>query len=101
MSAPPILEDPSGWVFTRRPSTPGDVGVVRLALIRDFCVDALGPVLNENTACIASLMNADDTGAHYHLTRMVAGVKAAVSAFNELDALKRKLGADEASERAS
>lgn len=65
-----------------------DVRAERAALIRDFISEALRPVEADAAATRASLANNDDTGAAYHLRRVVACVKAAASTFNEL----KKLG---------
>jgi hypothetical protein len=59
----------------------------RAALLRDFLFEALAPVEGDAAAARLCLRNDDDTGARYHLKRVVECVKAAVSTFRELEAL--------------
>jgi hypothetical protein len=58
------------------------------ALLRDFISEALAPVENDALAARLCLKNDDDTGARYHLKRVVVSVKAAALTFRELEALR-------------
>jgi hypothetical protein len=65
-----------------------DVREGRAALLRDFISEALAPVENDALAARFCLKNDDDTGARYHLKRVVVSVKAAALTFRELEALR-------------
>jgi hypothetical protein len=64
-----------------------DIRAERAALLRDFISVTLEPVERDALATRLCLQNDDDTGARYHLKRVVAGVKAAASTFGELQEL--------------
>lgn len=66
-----------------------DIDTVRAKLLRDFVYEALTPVERDAGAAKLCLDNNDDTGARYHLKRVVECVKAAAATFRELEALER------------
>jgi hypothetical protein len=57
------------------------------SLLRDFVFEALWPVERDSAAARLCLENNDDTGARYHLKRVVESVKSAAAAFKELEVL--------------
>ncbi len=65
-----------------------DVQHARASLLRDFVFEVLAPVESDSAAVRLCLTNDDDWGARYHLKRVVECVRAAVSTFRELEALK-------------
>lgn len=71
----------------------GDIDAVRINLLRDFVYEALTPVERDAGAAKLCLDNNDDTGARYHLKRVVECVKAAAATFRELEVLKRDFSA--------
>lgn len=67
--------------------TKQDVRDVRAALMRDFVFEALAPVESDSAAVRLCLTNDDNSGARYHLKRVVECVKSAAATFNELESL--------------
>ena len=72
-----------------------DPGAVCDSLARDAVYEALAPLENELAACLASLRNDDDTGARYHLRRIVVAVRSAALEYNKMfaEAAGTKAGA--------
>ena len=64
-----------------------DVRAERAALLRGFISEALEPAERDAEAARLCLKNEDDTGAHYHLKRVIAAVKSAAVTFRELSEL--------------
>lgn len=64
-----------------------DIRAERAALLRDFIRETPAPIERDARAARLCLRNDDDAGTRYHLKRVVAGVKAAVSTFSELRGL--------------
>ena len=69
-----------------------DILVTRAALLRDFVFEALASVENDAAAARLCLKHDDDSGARYHLKRVVESIKAAALTFRELETLIGRSG---------
>jgi hypothetical protein len=66
---------PASSPLSQTPADAQDIWAEREALMRDFIFEALAPVEADTAATRLCLRNDDDTGARYHLKRVVACVR--------------------------